>query len=251
MHPDVTKELWNSNADADDVPGNYAKFNCPTIVNGKAYLATFSNQLVVYGLKNKPIKIDTCGTVNLALKRPATSSSNENAGLGPANAVDGSLATRWSSQYSDPQSLTVDLGKVTQLCRAVIHWEYALASSYRIQTSNDNVTWKNIAFIDGNTSYDNTIPLSGSARYVRMYGVQRERLTVTPSGNLRSMAKESGSCPAPTALTASAVTETGASQLVAYCWHSRLSCTIQNHYRSQLATNHHNNQQPAAKQPRL
>ncbi|HNP21913.1 MAG TPA: discoidin domain-containing protein [Panacibacter sp.] len=209
---DVTKELWNSNADADDVPGNYAKFNCPTIVNGKAYLATFSNQLVVYGLKNKPIKIDTCGTVNLALKRPATSSSNENAGLGPANAVDGSLATRWSSQYSDPQSLTVDLGKVTQLCRAVIHWEYALASSYRIQTSNDNVTWKNIAFIDGNTSYDNTIPLSGSARYVRMYGVQRG----TPYGySIWEFEiygkKESGSCPAPTALTASAVTETGAS----------------------------------------
>ena len=44
-----------------------------------------------------------------------------------------------------------------------------------------------------------------------MYGVQRG----TPYGysiwDLRSMAKESGSCPAPTALTASAVTETGAS----------------------------------------
>ena len=31
-------------------PGNYAKFNCPTIANGKVYLATFSNKLVVYGL---------------------------------------------------------------------------------------------------------------------------------------------------------------------------------------------------------
>jgi hypothetical protein len=46
---DVTKELWNSK-DSADMPGNYAKFNCPTIVNGKVYLATFSNKLIVYGL---------------------------------------------------------------------------------------------------------------------------------------------------------------------------------------------------------
>jgi hypothetical protein len=46
---DVTKELWNSK-DSADIPGDYAKFNCPTIVNGKVYLATFSNKLVVYGL---------------------------------------------------------------------------------------------------------------------------------------------------------------------------------------------------------
>ena len=47
---DLTKELWDSkqNAARDDV-GNYAKFSPPTIANGKVYLATFSNQLVVYG----------------------------------------------------------------------------------------------------------------------------------------------------------------------------------------------------------
>ena len=48
---DLTKELWNSKQDAarDDL-GNYAKFCPPTIANGKVYMATFSNQLVVYGL---------------------------------------------------------------------------------------------------------------------------------------------------------------------------------------------------------
>jgi len=47
----LSNELWNSKQDAarDDV-GNYAKFAPPTIANGKAYLATFSNQLLVYGL---------------------------------------------------------------------------------------------------------------------------------------------------------------------------------------------------------
>src|SRR3984893_2786473 len=47
----LTNELWDSrqNLARDDV-GNYAKFSPPTIANGKVYLATFSNQLLVYGL---------------------------------------------------------------------------------------------------------------------------------------------------------------------------------------------------------
>ena len=48
---DVTKEIWNSNQIPGDAPGNYAKYCSPTIVNGHVYLATFSNQIVVYGLK--------------------------------------------------------------------------------------------------------------------------------------------------------------------------------------------------------
>ena len=48
---DLTQELWDTkqNQGRDDV-GNYAKFSPPTIANGKVYLATFSNQLLVYGL---------------------------------------------------------------------------------------------------------------------------------------------------------------------------------------------------------
>ncbi len=48
---DITKELWNSGQNANDNPGNFAKFSPPTIANGHVYLATFSNQVVVYGLK--------------------------------------------------------------------------------------------------------------------------------------------------------------------------------------------------------
>ena len=48
---DLTNELWDSkqNAARDDV-GSYAKLSPPTIANGRVYLATFSNQLLVYGL---------------------------------------------------------------------------------------------------------------------------------------------------------------------------------------------------------
>ena len=48
---DVSKELWDSNMNASrDAVGNLAKFTAPTIANGKVYVPTFSNQLVVYGL---------------------------------------------------------------------------------------------------------------------------------------------------------------------------------------------------------
>jgi len=48
---DVSKELWNSDQNTADAVGNYAKFSTPTIVDGHVYLATFSNKVVVYGLK--------------------------------------------------------------------------------------------------------------------------------------------------------------------------------------------------------
>lgn len=48
---DITKELWNNDQNTNDHSGNYAKFSSPTIANGHVYLATFSNQVVVYGLK--------------------------------------------------------------------------------------------------------------------------------------------------------------------------------------------------------
>lgn len=48
---DITKELWNNNLSPVDAAGKYAKFASPAIANGHVYLPTFSDQVVVYGLK--------------------------------------------------------------------------------------------------------------------------------------------------------------------------------------------------------
>lgn len=49
---DVTKELWNNLQNSQrDAAGYYAKFASPTVVNGHVYLPTFSNSVVVYGLR--------------------------------------------------------------------------------------------------------------------------------------------------------------------------------------------------------
>lgn len=49
---DLSRELWNSDqADGGrDVLPTFPKFTCPTIANGKVYVATFSNEIEVYGL---------------------------------------------------------------------------------------------------------------------------------------------------------------------------------------------------------
>jgi uncharacterized protein (TIGR03437 family) len=47
---DLTHELWNSDMVATDAMGRFAKFVVPTVANGRVYVPTFSNELVIYGL---------------------------------------------------------------------------------------------------------------------------------------------------------------------------------------------------------
>ena len=47
----VATQLWNSNLNATrDAFGNFAKFVPPLVANGRVYVATWSNQVAVYGL---------------------------------------------------------------------------------------------------------------------------------------------------------------------------------------------------------
>jgi hypothetical protein len=48
---DVSRELWNSSMKSSrDGFGNFAKFVPPLVANGRVYVATWSNQVAVYGL---------------------------------------------------------------------------------------------------------------------------------------------------------------------------------------------------------
>ena len=110
---------------------------------------------------------------NRALRKSVTVSSIEGAGLEGAKAVDGQMGTRWSSQFSDPQFITVDLGEPFDLTELDVYWETAYARSYVIQASADGTTWvvvKNEAAGDGGID---RIPVSVRARYIKLIGVQR------------------------------------------------------------------------------
>ena len=114
-----------------------------------------------------------CGTTNLALNHPATASSLENAGFPASAAVDGNLGTRWSSAFSDPQWLEVDLGSTQSICQVTLNWETAYATAFQIQTSPDGSTWTSIYSTSTGTGGTQTLSVTGSGRYIRMYGTAR------------------------------------------------------------------------------
>jgi hypothetical protein len=110
---------------------------------------------------------------NLAAGRGVSASSTQL--FYPAgNAVDGDLGSRWSSSSSDNQSITVDLGASTTVGRALLRWEAAYATSYRIDVSTNATTWTTVfATATGNGGTDNDAFTPTAARYVRMTGVTR------------------------------------------------------------------------------
>jgi len=110
---------------------------------------------------------------NLALNKPVTCSSVENAGTACANAVDGNTGTRWASAFSDPQWIRVDLGATNTIGRVVLRWEAAYGKSYQIQTSNDATNWTNIYTTTTGDGGVDDITVTGSGRYVRMNGTVR------------------------------------------------------------------------------
>jgi hypothetical protein len=110
---------------------------------------------------------------NLALNRPVTSSSTESASLTANLAVDGNAGTRWSSAFSDPQWIRVDLGTTRAITRVVLRWEAAFARSYQIQTSNDGATWSTIRSVTSGAGGVEDLAVTGSGRFVRMNGTSR------------------------------------------------------------------------------
>jgi hypothetical protein len=110
---------------------------------------------------------------NLALNKPVYVSSVERDSLEGENAVDGNMETRWSSEFQDPQYITVDLGDTTDITRVILEWDYASAIEYEIQVSNDNEIWTTLAHVTNGNGGMDVISISASARYVRMYGTRR------------------------------------------------------------------------------
>ena len=72
---------------------------------------------------------------DLALGRlVAVSSTETRPDVLASNAVDGDDTTRWSSEFTDPQWISVDLGKTETVNHVILKWESAFAASYQIQT---------------------------------------------------------------------------------------------------------------------
>jgi hypothetical protein len=117
--------------------------------------------------------VNTTGR-NLALGSRATASSVERSSWRPTYAIDNNTATRWSSGFSDPQWLTVDLGKSWEISEVLLRWENAHATAYRVELSTDGKKWKQVFSTTDSAGGDVTVQVPKiPARLVRMYGTAR------------------------------------------------------------------------------
>ena len=113
---DLTHELWNTaqNLTRDDV-GSYAKFNPPTIANGKVYVGSYSGQLQVYGLNPPPFQ--GIQFVQVASATPQSSSSSVGVAY-PGAQTAGDLnviIVGWNDSAASVQSVTDSAGNVYAL----------------------------------------------------------------------------------------------------------------------------------------
>ena len=110
----------------------------------------------------------------LSQGRPVTASSVENGGTPAAAAVDGNPGTRWSSAFADPQWIQVDLGASATLSRVVLRWETAYGRAFEIRTATaPGGPWTTVHSTSTGTGGTQTLAVTGTGRYVRMYGTQR------------------------------------------------------------------------------
>lgn len=112
--------------------------------------------------------------LNLAEGMPVVASSSRATDVAPGNAVDGSLSTRWGSNYSDPQWIYVDLGSNQSIEKVTLHWEAAYGKEYQIQVSDNTMNWTTVySTTTGGGGIEDISFEPVNARYVRMYGTKR------------------------------------------------------------------------------
>lgn len=128
--------------------------------------------LVAYAAVGVPRPANAAPSL-LSQGRPAIASSVENATTPASAAVDGDTTTRWSSTAADPQWLRVDLGDTATLSQIVLTWETAYATAFQIQVSANAADWTTIYGTTSGTGGKQTLDVSGTGRYVRMYGTAR------------------------------------------------------------------------------
>jgi hypothetical protein len=111
--------------------------------------------------------------VNLAQNKSVVVSSTFSPQYAGNDAVDGDGSTRWSSQFSDPQWIYVDLGQRIALTSIRLSWETAYGADYQIQVSDDAMNWTTIRSVTNGTGGVENIAVSGTGRFLRISGTRR------------------------------------------------------------------------------
>jgi M6 family metalloprotease-like protein len=170
----TAKDITNNTSLINDITGlsgsaRYVKMN--GITRGTPYGYSIY-EFEVYGNASVP-------AVNLAYDKNFVTSSDENSNYTGNKAIDADGTTRWSSAFSEPQYIIVDLGAMYTINTVKLSWEVAYAKNFQVQVSANNATWTTVRDISNNTvTTHNFTDLNAFARYVKIYCINR----ATPYG---------------------------------------------------------------------
>ncbi|WP_306205075.1 discoidin domain-containing protein [Actinoplanes sp. RD1] len=120
------------------------------------------------------------GTLLSYGKRGVASSEQNDVNCNPCTAdkaFDRDPATRWATSsttgWVDPGWIYVDLGATATISRVELQWDPAYATTYKIQVSPDASSWSDIYSTTTGKGFKEVLNVSGTGRYVRMYGTAR------------------------------------------------------------------------------
>jgi len=176
---DTLKLLWDSSSSVDDIH-EFAKFNNPTVSGGKAYVASFSGVVSVFGLRPS---VPVTPPVDLALSKPVTGSAPCAATEGPEKAVDGLIYAqdpaidkfKWCSPTANAY-LQIDLGAAVSVAKIVVYHAGAGGESidlnskaFELQVSTDGTNFTPVATVATNQASitTHTFPPT-QARFVKL-----------------------------------------------------------------------------------
>ena len=168
---DVPGKQWKADAGAYEVEAGASSRD----IRQKARLNLAADYTLPIPFLNEQKTPVSAASLDLALGRPVTASSVQGVpDVDPKNVTDGDEGTRWSSLFSDPQWIAVDLGKTTTISQVHLSWEGAFATAYAIQVSPDGTTWTDVySTTDGVGGTEEIKFTPTPTRFVRMYGTQR------------------------------------------------------------------------------
>ena len=114
---------------------------------------------------------------NIALDKPVTASSHENAGTLPEGINDGDLSTRWGSAHNDNEYITIDLLQTCFIDHITLRWETAYASSFALLITDTIPNLSPFALSPFASKQSSggvqTIELSQTGRYITLVGLTR------------------------------------------------------------------------------
>ena len=154
------------------VPGSFDSFTVQATVDGEGAwdeLIETNNSLEVDVNVEDPLEL----VPNLCYLKPLTATSTESWEYPAAKAVDGNFGTRWSSAFSDPQTITVDLLDVYTLDVIALAWETAYSSEYKLRVSLDGVNWTMLVHETEADGGNDLFYPAVDARYIQVEGIER------------------------------------------------------------------------------